>query len=122
MPVCILPPSVSQTERSVGIAGIFGEKIVDYTNEHWDKVINVNLHGIFYCLRAELKVIEKGGSIVNLSSVAGLRGFGGASAYVSSKFGIIGLTRTAAQEVAADGTRVNAVCPYVGSPDLWYSC
>ena len=48
-----------------------------------------------------------------MSSVAGLRGFGGASAYVSSKFGIVGLTRTTAQEVASDGTRVNAVCPYV---------
>jgi NAD(P)-dependent dehydrogenase (short-subunit alcohol dehydrogenase family) len=99
------------TNLLIGIAGVFGKRIVDYTDDDWNKVININLTGVFNCLRAQLGSIEKGGSIVNLASVAGLRGFAGASAYVSSKFGIIGLTRTAAQEAAADEIRVNAVCP-----------
>jgi NAD(P)-dependent dehydrogenase (short-subunit alcohol dehydrogenase family) len=103
---------------------VFGKKIVEYTNDDWRKVMDVNLCGVFNCLRAQLRSIEHGGSIVNISSVAGLRGFGGASAYVSSKFGIVGLTRTAAQETVSEGIRVNAVCPYVESPCsrvmLWY--
>jgi NAD(P)-dependent dehydrogenase (short-subunit alcohol dehydrogenase family) len=84
---------------------------VDYEDKDFDTVINVNLKGVFNCLRAQLGTIEKGGSIVNISSVGGLHGVPGASAYIASKFGVRGLIRVVAQEAAADGTRVNAICP-----------
>jgi NAD(P)-dependent dehydrogenase (short-subunit alcohol dehydrogenase family) len=75
------------------------------------KVININLVGIFNCLRAQLKSIAHAGSIVNLSSVAGHVGFPGMAPYCSSKHAILGLTRTAAKEAAWNNVRVNAVCP-----------
>jgi NAD(P)-dependent dehydrogenase (short-subunit alcohol dehydrogenase family) len=97
-----------------------GEKvfvnIVDINNEHWDYVMSINLRGMFYCLRAQLRVMERGASIMNVSSVAGVVGRPGIAAYSSSKHGIIGLSRTAAKEVGPRGIRVNALAPYVGTP------
>lgn len=79
----------------------------------WDRVIGINLRGVWTCMRYELLQMERQGSgaIVNCSSVGGIRGDMGISPYIASKHGIMGLTRTAALEYAAKGIRVNAICP-----------
>ena len=96
-------------------AGIEGKVIPtqDYDEEIFDRVIAVNLKGVFLGLRHVLPVMLKQGSgaIVNTSSVAGLFGSPGMPAYVASKHGVLGLTKVASTDVAALGVRVNAVCP-----------
>ena len=96
-------------------AGIEGKSAPtqDCTEENWDKVIGINLKGIWLCMKYEIpEMLKQGkGAIVNCASVAGLVGFAGLPAYVASKHAVVGLTKTAALENAKLGIRINAVCP-----------
>ena len=96
-------------------AGVMAKVVptAESTREEWDRVIGVNLRGVWSCLKYELQQMEKQGSgaIVNCASVGALTGNPGIPSYIASKHGVIGLTRTAALESVKKGIRVNAVNP-----------
>ena len=96
-------------------AGIGGEAnpTADYSVEGWQKVVAINLSGVFYCMKYQIPAIlnSGGGSIVNMASILGQVGFESSSAYVAAKHGVVGLTKTAALEYAKQGLRINSVGP-----------
>lgn len=98
----------------VNNAGIFGGKHLAQTStQAFDEVINTNLRGTFFCCRAGFKVMQKagGGVIINMSSVAGVQAWAGTGAYSASKFGMMALTNTLADEGKDYGIKVCAICP-----------
>lgn len=106
---------------AANMAGVVGPNIgshgvAELSDEEWSYIININLNGAFYATRAEIRAMRanpgnSGGSIVNVASIAGLQAAAYNSAYSASKHGIIGLSSSAAREVARQGIRVNTIAP-----------
>ncbi|KIW77128.1 hypothetical protein Z517_09574 [Fonsecaea pedrosoi CBS 271.37] len=101
-------------DGAANLAGVFSrtiDGISTLSDTNWHSVLDINLSGVFYCLRAQQKVISNGGSIVNASSIAGLYGHPNYPAYCVSKAGVLALTRCAAREMGEKEVRVNCICP-----------
>ncbi|MCC6411784.1 MAG: glucose 1-dehydrogenase [Saprospiraceae bacterium] len=106
--------------NNAGIGGPQGP-VGEYPIDGWDKVIGINLSGVFYGMRYQIPAMLKsgGGAVVNIASILGQAGTPGSSAYVAAKHGVVGLTKSAALEYSAQGIRVNSVGPgYIKTPLL----
>lgn len=102
-------------------AGVGGEQnlTADYSVDGWNQILSINLSGVFYCMKYQIPAMLEngGGAIVNMASILGRVGFGGASGYVAAKHGVLGLTKNAALEYAPMGIRINAVGPaFISTP------
>ena len=102
--------------NSAGIEGTPGIKTANYNEKVWDNVLDVNLKGIWLSMKYEIQAMLAGGytgNIINIASLAGLKGGDAGAAYHASKFGVVGLTKSTALEYAKESIRVNAICPAV---------
>ena len=105
-----------RVDGAANIAGVTTKEakypfLADVSNEEWEFVMGINTTGLFYLLRAQVRVMKNGASIVNASSGTGLVGRPGMAAYSASKHAVIGLTKSVAKEYGPKGIRVNAVAP-----------
>jgi NAD(P)-dependent dehydrogenase (short-subunit alcohol dehydrogenase family) len=112
-----------QLDIAVNNAGIGGATVPvgEYEADEWNKVLGINLSGVFYGMRYQIPAMLKagGGSIINVASILGSVGFAYSAAYVAAKHGVLGLTKTAALEYSANGIRINSVGPaFIKTPLL----
>jgi NAD(P)-dependent dehydrogenase (short-subunit alcohol dehydrogenase family) len=108
--------SVKKLGKLDGAANIAGigprtKSIRELTDKDWELVNSVNVAGVFYCLRAQLAQMNRGGAIVNCASVAGLSAGAGSTEYTASKHAVVGISRQAALEEGENGIRINAIAP-----------
>ena len=99
--------------NNAGIEGKAGTTTIEYEEDDWDRVVRIDLKGVWLCMKYEIMEMlrQGGGSIVNTASAAGLVGVRGSSGYAASKHAVVGLSKVAAVEFSRKGVRVNAVCP-----------
>ncbi|KAJ9643307.1 hypothetical protein H2204_002203 [Knufia peltigerae] len=104
---------LGKLDGAANIAGVCRHPapITEESDENWDTTMGINAKGIFNCMRAQLKHMNDGGSIVNFASVGGLIGTPNFSVYNASKWAVVGLTKSVAREAGERSIRVNAICP-----------
>ena len=101
--------------NNAGISGAFNVETHLHPEDAWDDLLAINLTGVWMSMRYEIpEMLKRGkGAVINMASMAGIKGFPGSSGYAASKFGVVGITKAAGLEYAAQGVRVNCVCPAV---------
>jgi len=114
--------ALGRLDIAVNNAGVISIKSIDeLTLDDWERLMQVNVRGVFLCTQAALRVMRPRGfgRVVNIASIAGKVGFPDLSHYSASKFAVIGFTNAVAKEVAAEGITVNALCPGIVGTDMW---